>query len=78
MKYVALFRGINVGGKNVVKMDDLKQLFFDLVMYKIKTYIQSGNVVFETDLDRVFLQNTARVGFAERFGCRYNKTFHTL
>lgn len=57
MKYVAMFRGINVGGKNVVKMDDLKQLFLDLGLFKIKTYIQSGNVVFETILDEASLQN---------------------
>lgn len=50
MKYAALLRGINVGGKNVVKMDDIKQLFLNLGLLKIKTYIQSGNVVFETNI----------------------------
>lgn len=68
MKYVALFRGINVGGKNVVKMDDLKQFFFNLGLLKVKTYIQSGNIVFETILDEVSLRGMIYTGFLERFG----------
>lgn len=68
MKYTALLKGINVGGKNIVKMDVLRQLFLDLGMQKVKTYIQSGNVVFETLMDEVFLQKSILAGFAERFG----------
>jgi len=68
MKYAVLFRGINVGGKNTVKMDDLKQLLIDLGLSKVKTYIQSGNAVFETVLDEACLRDTIYTGFAERFG----------
>ncbi|MFT4104147.1 MAG: DUF1697 domain-containing protein [Lacrimispora sp.] len=68
MKYTALFRGINVGGKNIVKMENLRQLFLDLGVSKVKTYIQSGNVVFETDLEETYLQGAIHTGFAERFG----------
>jgi uncharacterized protein (DUF1697 family) len=68
MQYVALFRGINVGGKNVVKMYDLKQLFTELGMYNVKTYIQSGNVVFESDSDKASLHSVIYKGFANRFG----------
>jgi len=46
--YVALFRGINVGGKNIVPMKALVVLFEDLGFRNVKTYIQSGNVVFES------------------------------
>ena len=49
MKYVALLRGINVGGKNRIKMADLKKCFEDLGFENVITYIQSGNVIFETD-----------------------------
>lgn len=49
MKYAALFRGINVGGKNIVKIAKLKKLFADLGFESVRTYIQSGNVVFEAD-----------------------------
>lgn len=72
MKYVALFRGINVGGKNVAKMNDLKQLFLELGMHKVRTYIQSGNVVFETGLDKESLQSVIYTGFSERFGFESN------
>uniref|UniRef100_UPI003A5C85A7 DUF1697 domain-containing protein n=1 Tax=Muricomes intestini TaxID=1796634 RepID=UPI003A5C85A7 len=51
MQYVALFRGINVGGKNIVKMAALRQLFLNLGLHKVQTYIQSGNVAFESYLD---------------------------
>ena len=44
--YVALFRGINVGGNNVLPMKDLKQIMTDLNYQNVATYIQSGNVVF--------------------------------
>jgi uncharacterized protein (DUF1697 family) len=44
--YVAMLRGINVGGKNKIKMPDLQALFVDLGHADVVTYIQSGNVVF--------------------------------
>jgi uncharacterized protein (DUF1697 family) len=44
--YVALLRGINVGGKNLIKMPDLKASFETLGFEDVSTYIQSGNVLF--------------------------------
>lgn len=44
-KYVALLRGINVGGKNIIKMTDLKACFETLGFMDVSTYIQSGNVL---------------------------------
>ena len=44
--YVALLRGINVGGKNVIRMADLKACFERHGFEQVTTYIQSGNVVF--------------------------------
>jgi uncharacterized protein (DUF1697 family) len=46
--YIALFRGINVGGKNSLPMEELIAIFKDLSAKNIKAYIQSGNIVFET------------------------------
>jgi len=43
-KYVALLRGINVGGHNKLKMKDLQEMFQSLGLDNIKTYIQSGNL----------------------------------
>jgi len=46
--YVAMLRGINVGGRATVAMADLRTLFTDLGYGDVRTYIQSGNVVFRT------------------------------
>ena len=46
--FVALLRGINVGGNNIIPMAELKVLFGDLGMKNTRTLLQSGNVVFET------------------------------
>lgn len=48
MKYTAFLRGINVGGKNKIKMETLREMFAALGFQNIKTYINSGNVIFET------------------------------
>ena len=45
-RYVALLRGINVGGRNRVAMADLRQLTEALGHTEVATYIQSGNVIF--------------------------------
>jgi uncharacterized protein (DUF1697 family) len=44
--YIALLRGINVGGKNVIKMTDLQKMCTDIGLHNSSTYIQSGNIVF--------------------------------
>ena len=46
--YIALLRGINVGGKNIIKMEHLRQVFDNMGFSDVKTYIQSGNIVFRT------------------------------
>ena len=48
MKYVAFLRGINVGGHNKIKMETLRAIFAALGFSQVKTYINSGNVIFET------------------------------
>ncbi|MDF2960205.1 MAG: hypothetical protein K0S39_1940 [Paenibacillus sp.] len=47
-RYVALLRGINVSGQKIIKMDHLKRFFESLQFQNVKTYIQSGNVIFDT------------------------------
>lgn len=47
--YVALLRGVNVGSKNRVKMADLKQALEAAGLEKVETYIQSGNLIFESN-----------------------------
>ncbi|PIE94684.1 cytoplasmic protein [Bacillus fungorum] len=54
--YIALLRGINVGGHKVIKMADLKRVFESIGLKQVKTYIQSGNIVFESEEDIKFLK----------------------
>ncbi|WP_129731302.1 DUF1697 domain-containing protein [Ectobacillus funiculus] len=46
--YIAFLRGINVGGKKIIKMEKLKDIFKSLYFQNVKTYIQSGNVIFDS------------------------------
>lgn len=67
--YVALLRGINVGGKNKVAMPALRSLFEGLGHEGVATYVQSGNVVFQSpssapkniaaDIERAISENLA-------------------
>jgi len=47
-KYIALLRGINVGGHNKLPMKELRSLLEEFDLQNVKTYIQSGNVTFES------------------------------
>ncbi len=54
-RYVALLRGVNVGGRTKVVMDDVRHIFAELGHTDIETYLQSGNVIFrcsEANLSR--------------------------
>jgi uncharacterized protein (DUF1697 family) len=44
--YLALLRAINVGGKNTIKMDELKKIFEKMQFSDVKTHIQTGNILF--------------------------------
>jgi uncharacterized protein (DUF1697 family)/menaquinone-dependent protoporphyrinogen IX oxidase len=57
--HIALLRGINVGGQNIIKMEALKQCFVSIGFSDVKTYIQSGNVMFKTpDIDKMKITET--------------------
>jgi uncharacterized protein (DUF1697 family) len=58
-KYIGLLRGINVGGKNKIKMVELIKILKGIGLENIRTYIQSGNIVFqcvERDYDEIALE----------------------
>lgn len=46
--YVALLRGINVGGNNTISMKELADIFTDIGFFSVRTYINSGNVIFQS------------------------------
>jgi uncharacterized protein (DUF1697 family) len=63
--FIALFRGINVGGSGVLPMRDLVEALEALGLKDVKTYIQSGNVVFkssEEDSAKISSRISAQVG----------------
>lgn len=47
-QWIALFRGINVGGNNILKMAELREELESLKFENVRTYVQSGNVVFDS------------------------------
>ncbi|MEL6950953.1 MAG: DUF1697 domain-containing protein [Pseudomonadota bacterium] len=68
MTYVALLRGINVGGKNLVPMAALRNCLVDAGLENVRTYIQSGNVVFESgSSDKKALVTTVRDAMGRAF-----------
>jgi uncharacterized protein (DUF1697 family) len=67
-RYVALLRGINVGGRNPVRMPELKAAFESAKFDEVSTYIQSGNVLFTSSAPRASLEATIEEMLERRFG----------
>jgi uncharacterized protein (DUF1697 family) len=65
---VALLRGINVGGKNPVKMDELRACFEADGHTEVRTYIQSGNVLFTTTEPVKTLEDRVESALEKQFG----------
>jgi uncharacterized protein (DUF1697 family) len=68
MRFVALFRGINVGGRNTVKMDTLRKMLVGLGYENVRTYIQSGNVLFDAESEPNGIKEKIQAGFLTTFG----------
>ncbi|MFZ2206005.1 MAG: DUF1697 domain-containing protein [Microgenomates group bacterium] len=68
MKYIALLRGINVGGNRRVEMKRLKTLFESLKYTNVSTYINSGNVIFESDKNKSAVCEDIKACLKKEFG----------
>jgi uncharacterized protein (DUF1697 family) len=68
MKYVALLRGINVGGNKKIAMKSLKAVFESLGYRNVSTYINSGNVLFESGKKLVKIQEEIENKIKIEFG----------
>lgn len=66
--WAALLRGINLGGRNKVRMGDLRDLAGDLGLANPETYLRSGNLVVDSDLPEAVLTSTLKDGIQESFG----------
>lgn len=67
-RYVALLRGINVGGRNKVPMADLRGCLEEAGFDAVSTYIQSGNVLFESAAPAAGLEERVEAVLEARFG----------
>jgi uncharacterized protein (DUF1697 family) len=67
--YIALLRGINVSGKNLIKMEALVASFIELGFENVTSYIQSGNMVFHSSINdteqiRLMIENKIKIKFS--------------
>lgn len=66
--WVALLRGVNVSGAGRLPMAEFRELLAGLGLSAVRTYIQSGNAVFESNLSAVKLEVAIRDAVAARYG----------
>ena len=66
---ISMLRGVNVGGRNKIKMEALRALYESVKLHDAQTYVQSGNVIFRTD-ERDLLRLAMRIedGIEKKFG----------
>jgi uncharacterized protein (DUF1697 family) len=70
-RWIALLRGINVGGKSRVPMVELRELANQLGWRDVKTYIQSGNLLFRADGDAAAHEAALEAALQAHFGVAY-------
>jgi uncharacterized protein (DUF1697 family) len=68
MKYIAFLRGINVGGSGILKMAELKELCEKLGFSSVQTFIQSGNVIFESSLSEAGVLEKLSIALEKKMG----------
>lgn len=76
--YVSMLRGINVGAHKRIKMTDLQRSFETLGCEQVKTYIQSGNVVFRSKLSARGLTGKIEQQLADDFGFSVSVVIRTV
>jgi uncharacterized protein (DUF1697 family) len=66
--YVALLRAVNVGGRGILAMKDLQALCSELGLDNVRTYIQSGNVLFESKRPEAALRRMIEAAITNKLG----------
>lgn len=78
MRYLALLRGINVGGNSMIRMGDLQECFEGAGFSNVRTYIQSGNVLFAARaLPTKRLARQVEAAIEKRFAMRIGVAIYT-
>ncbi len=72
--YISLLRGINVSGQKIIKMDALRELYLSIGFANVKTYLQSGNVVFQYEENNNVVLDIATI--AEKIEKEIIQKFH--
>lgn len=68
MQYIAFLRAVNVGGNKKLKMADVRAAIESIGLHQVQTYIQSGNVLFDSDEPEASLQSQIERGIEATFG----------
>ena len=76
-KYVAFLRGINVGGNNIINMNDLKNALTKNKFKNVNTYINSGNIVLESNDDKKKLKELFEKTIVTHFKLKIDVTVKT-
>lgn len=76
--YIALLRGINVGGKNKIKMSELKKELEAIGLSRVQTYIASGNVLFQAEEAEEPLRRRLEAMIKEKFGISLTVMLRTV
>lgn len=66
--YIVLLRGINVSGKNKLPMADLRELLNELEYQNVQTYIQSGNIILDSEESKAKICKKIKDGIEKQFG----------
>lgn len=66
--FVAFLKGVNIGGHKAIKMDELKKIFLTLGFTHVKTYINSGNIVFCSHEDKEAVREQMERAIFQHFG----------
>ena len=78
MRYIGLLRAVNVGGKKKIKMAELRDALATLDLQHVRTYIQSGNILFDPDDTEDSLHQRIEHHIEQRFGSPVEIILRTL
>lgn len=76
-QYVAFLRGINLGRHKVIKMEDLRQMFESCGFLNVSTYINTGNVIFESD-EKILLESKTEIQLEKSLGYKVEVFLRTM
>ena len=78
MRYLGLLRAVNVGGKNTINMAELRGALEAIELQHVRTYIQSGNLMFDSDQSERAVRQAIERQIAQRFGFHIDVIVKTL